>query len=69
MSMDETETEIINRKCRPSIIREEYIKLSFQEASNIKSLIVLSEELQNEKVDSFLGRFFGTIYMVGCFRS
>ena len=63
--MDDSKAENISSQCRPSILRETYVKLSSQDASNIKSLIHLqSGETNKEMRIAYVDQFFCTLYMV-----
>ena len=66
MSRDEANFENINRKWRPSTIREEYSQISFQNASIIKSMILkpVGSMISDEEWTRCVGLFFSSIYMV-----
>ena len=68
MSNDETKTEDINRKWRPSTIKERYSHLSFQTAGQLKAK--MKELMGNSDKSSmaFLDRVFCTVYLVSSFR-
>ena len=64
ISMDDTKSENINSQCRPSVIREKYVNLTQQQATNLKAAIAIPlEEFAKLKLD-YLDRLFCTIHMV-----
>ena len=66
IAKDETKTEDINRKWRPSTIKDEYVNLSFQTASQLKRQ--LQEQMKEKEKDkiyvTFVDRVFCALYVV-----
>ena len=63
--MDDSKSENISTQCRPSVIREKYVKLTTEDASNIKSLIQLQrDEINKEHRTAYVDQLFCMLYMV-----
>ena len=65
IGMDDSKAENISTQCRPSVLRETFVKLSSQDASNIKSSIPIQcDEMDKEFKNLYIDQLFCALYMV-----
>ena len=63
--MDDSKSENISTQCRPSVLREKYVHLSYQNAGIIKTSVpVDSAEITKEFKCTYMDQLFSAIYMV-----